>query len=94
MGSDGKRKPRWGLVVPEDIGFGDMPELTEPIIIPRVVVSGTHVVLRGEMVLIDGWEDLQTINGAEKRCVGRGAMTVETARDMIDQLMGKMPPKR
>jgi hypothetical protein len=92
MGSTLGRVP--GIVVPEDIGYGEAPEMTEPVIVQRVVVSGTYVSVKGGMVLIDGWEDLTTINGKEKRCVGRGAMSADTARAMAEQILMKLPPKR
>jgi hypothetical protein len=89
-----KRNRYAGLILPDDEYDDDMPELTEPIIVPRVIVSGMHVKVTGGMVLIDGWEDLKTVNGLEHRVVGRGAMTIEVAQGLLEDLLAKLPTKR
>jgi hypothetical protein len=90
MGSSGDFGRR-SIVVPEDLGFGETPpQMVEPVFVPRVVVNGTHVSVKGGLVLIDGWEDVTAPTHSEKRCVGRGAMSVSTARALAEQILRKI----
>ena len=88
MAGSGERAKRWGLVLPDDIGFGAMPELSEPVMVPRVVVTGTCWRKLGGLIAVDGWETIPARVGAEEHhlCVGKGALTIEAATGALIQL--------
>jgi hypothetical protein len=93
MSGRAERLPFRGLVVPEDDELPEVLELTEPIIIPRVVLTGVRVTVKGGMVLTECWEDMELGGRNERRLVGRGAFTTETAYQLIDELLRKLPPR-
>jgi hypothetical protein len=87
MGSAASRR-LGSIVLPEDIGFGANPELSEPVLVPRVVVTGTYWRQLGGLIVVDGWETIPRRAGAPEHhlCVGKGALTMDAALGALHQL--------
>lgn len=72
---------------------GDEAPLTEPLIVPCVIVTGVGIETDRQIVRFVGWASMPTLPGSEmneRRVVVRFAMPSDSARQLMTDLSNKL----
>lgn len=76
--------------------MADQPRLTEPVVIPCILITGFETQHTASFVRIVAWVDLPTIPGEpdERRIMGRWVVPNDVAEALADDLRKGLPKRR